>query len=384
MLYYTSPGPLCNICEYCSIPQHRPWHWEQFKAISVSPVTGIVFKAYHYSASQLADAFEKIISGHMDFEIKRHALDRWNILLPPLLDGPLWRESEFELQDFFLTLDDFLFLRALRHRCRVEWVDRYKTGQKRDWNAWCASGADETNLQPVVWIRLVRPTVDIPMSVQECLCALMHEMCHAVFAFKCCYNCCSCPLKKMNSEGLSGHGPSWEKIRRSVEKTASLHLKGLGDSVKICHWSEPQVEIEQKKATKMLSDLYKKITQQGSESAIVKRLERCQRWSDRAKLLANIQNEQTEEERLDAIACAAAMFRSFERERVFDSLVKHVTCLSSMMEKTKLEDRSPELMEALEYVETVILKKQKDGGYGSEGYEDEEIYMKLVEGEKSG
>ena len=315
MLYYISQGTLCDWCEYCTIPQHRLYHSEPFKAISISPVTGIVFKAYEYSATQLADAFETIISGHMDFEIKRHALDRWNIILPALLSRQLWSDPRFELQDFFLTLDDFLFLRTLRHRCRVEWVDQCKTGPRRDLDGWC-EWDEETNLGFVVWIRLVRPTVNRPRSFQDCLCTLMHEMCHAVFAFKCNCSCCRCPLNQMNGEGLDGHGPSWEKLRRSVENTASLHLKGLGDCISLCHWKEPQVEDEQKKVTKMLSGLYKRITRQGSESAISKRLERSQRASDQAKLLAEIEKEQTEEERLDALACAALMFENFEREKV--------------------------------------------------------------------
>lgn len=356
MLYYTSPGPLCDRCEYCTIPQHRSDHSKQFKVISISPVTGIVFRADQYSATQLADAFEKIVSGYMDLEIKRHALDGWNMLLPALLDGPLWRESEFELQGFFLALDDFLFLRTLRHRCRVEWVDECKTGQKSDWDGWC-EWDEETNLESVVWIRLVRPTVNRPMSVQYCLCVLMHEMCHAIFAFICSCSCCRCPLNKMNGEGFSGHGPSWEKLRRSVENTASLHLKGLGDSIKICHWSEPQVDSEQKKVTKMLSGLYKRITEQGSQSAISKRLERSKKASDQAELLTEMEKEQTEGERLDAISCAAVMFENFERERVFSTLEKHVTCLNTMLQKTKPENRSPELIRALDYIETEILKK---------------------------
>lgn len=308
MVYYISPGLLCDWCEYCTIPQHSLYHSKQFKAISISPVTGIVFKAYEYSATQLADAFENIVSDHMDFEIKRHALERWNMLIPALLDGPQWRDTEFELQGIFLALDDFLFLRALRHRCRVEWVDECKTGSKRGLVGWCESG-EETNLGPVHWIRLVRPTANKPRSVQDCLCTLMHEMCHAIFAFRCDCSCCRCPLSRMNGEGFDGHGPSWEKLRRSVEFTANLHLERLlPDYVYLCASSEPQIESEQKGVTKMLSGLYKRITQQGSESAISKRLERSKKASDHAKLLAEIEKEQTEEERLDALACAAAMF----------------------------------------------------------------------------
>ena len=120
MASYISPGPLCDSCKFCSIQERPDRHSRQFKAISTSAVTGIVFKAYEYSAIQLADAFDKIVSGYMDFEIKKQALERWNVLHQELLDGPYWRDAEFDLKEIFFVLDDFLFLRALRDRCRVE------------------------------------------------------------------------------------------------------------------------------------------------------------------------------------------------------------------------------------------------------------------------
>ena len=76
MASYISPGPLCDMCRFCSIQERPDYHSRQFKAISISPVTGIVFKAYEYSAIQLADAFDKIISSYIDFEIKKQALAR--------------------------------------------------------------------------------------------------------------------------------------------------------------------------------------------------------------------------------------------------------------------------------------------------------------------
>ena len=223
MASYISPGPLCDSCKFCSIQERPDRHSRQFKAISTSPITGIVFKAYEYSAIQLAEAFDKIISGYMDSEIKKQALERWSVLHQELLDGPYWRDSEFDLKDIFFVLDDFLFLGALRDSCRVEWVDKRITGWFQHKIGWC-NMAEETNRGPTQWIRLVRPTVDQQRSVQEILGTLMHEMCHAIFAFKCgCYRC-RCPLNQMYSEGLSGHGPSWDKLRRSIEKTANLHL----------------------------------------------------------------------------------------------------------------------------------------------------------------
>lgn len=329
MAYYLSPGPLCDWCDHCTVRQRPDYHSVPFKAISTSPVTGITFKAYEYSATQLADAFGKIIPGHMDFEIKRQALVRWNQLLPELLDGPLWRDSEFDLKDSFPVLDDFLFLRALQDRCRVEWVDESQKGWKNNWLGWCEL-AEETNREPRCWIRIVRPTADKPKTVWDILCTLIHEMCHAIFALRCNCYCCRCPLNSMKGEGLGGHGPSWEKLRRCIEETANLHLNGLPERIRLCHSNEPQAESEEKKIVKMLGGLYKKVTQQGSESANLKRLERAKRQAEQTGILAEIEREQTEEQQLDTLACAGAMFKGYEArvgvrylEQVCDLPMRH-------------------------------------------------------------
>ena len=288
----------------------------------MSPVTGIVFKAYEYSAIQLADAFDNIISGHMDFEIKKQALERWNVLLPELLDGPLLRETAFDLKDTFFVLNDFLFLVALRNRCCVEWVDECRTGEKQNMLGWCESG-EETNHGRTHWIRLVRPTGAKPQSVRGILITLMHEMCHAIFAFRCDCACCRCPLNRLNGEGFSGHGPSWWKLARSVEKTANTYLNELFEPMTLCHPDEPNFKFERSRVGRMLSGLYKKIMQQGSQSAELKRVERAKRATERARLLADIAKEQTEEKQLETIACAGDMFKYCESERTLGALKRH-------------------------------------------------------------
>lgn len=313
MALYFSPGPLCDICEYCTVQQRPGYHSVPFKAISVSPITGITFNAYEFSANQLANGFESLIPGHMDFEIKRKALARWDALVPELREGPLWRESEFDLKDSFPVLDDFLFLRAMQDRCNVEWVDESQKGWKRGKVGW-AELAEETNREPKHWIRIVRPSVDNPKTVQDVLCTLIHEMCHAIFAFRCKCLCCRCPLNRMNGEGLSGHGPSWEKLRRCVEKTANLHLDVFSEPIKLCYSNEPEVKLEQQKVARMLSGLYKNVTEQESDPAKSKRLERAKKRAEETEVLAEIEKEQTEEVQLDTIACAGAMFKKQESE----------------------------------------------------------------------
>ena len=141
----------------------------------------------------------------------------------------------------------------------------------------------------------------------------MHEMCHALFTFRCHCYCCSCPLNRINGDGLNWHGPSWEKIRRCVERTASLCLNTDDEPILLCYYTEPQAKDEEKKVAKMLSGLYKKVTQQGSESAELKRVERAKRQTEEAEMVAKSKVEPDGEEQLDILACAGTMFEAFER-----------------------------------------------------------------------
>lgn len=276
----------------------------------------------------------------MDSMIKRKALIRWGALLQELLDGPLWRETEFDLKVSFTILDDFLFLRALRNRCRVEWVDECKIGWKRDCVGWCECG-EETNQGPTQWIRLVRPTVEKPRTVQEVLGMLMHEMCHAIFAFSCnCFSCRQCLLNRINGEGFTGHGPSWKKLRQSIENTADIHLRGFLEPIRLCHPNEPDAEKEEKKTAKALSGLCKKVTQQESKAADLKRRERDTKWDDKIKISAEIEKEQTDERYLETLACASAVLANLERESVLGAVEKSVTCASAIIKRSGIEKPS--------------------------------------------
>lgn len=314
MACYFSPGPLCDRCEHCNIQKRPVYHRLPFKPISISPVTGITFEAYKYSANQLADGFEKVIQGHMDSEIKTSALARWDELVSDLLDGPVWRDAEFDLKDSFHVLDDFLFMRALQHRCRVEWVDECDKGLPG------ATGRCElavaTNEGPICWIQIRRPTFQKPWTVWAVLETLMHEMCHALFTFKCYCSSCICPLTLINGDGLDWHGPSWVKLRRCVEGMASLYLDKMDGPFSLYYYTETEAQAEEKKVVKMLSGLYKKVTRQGSESAELKRVARAERCTEKAKMLVKSKVKQDGEEQLDLLACAGAMFEAFERERL--------------------------------------------------------------------
>ena len=358
MAPYISPVTLCNICKFCTIQERPDRHSRQFKAISISPVTGIVFKAYEYSATQIADAFEGIISGHMEFEIKKQALERWSLLREELFEVP-WRDAEFDLEDAFSVLDDFLFLRALRDRCGVQWVDKRTTGSYHKFVGWCEK-AEVTNRGPTQWLCVVRPTIAQNKSVREILGTLMHEMRHAIFAFSCrCYRC-SCPLNQMNGEGLSGHGPSWDKLIRSIEESANQHLLTY-EPIPLSYWAEMSFEEERKYVARMLSGLYKKITQQRSESAELKRLERAKKWDEQKAMFAEIEKERTEEKVLDVIACAGDMFRGFELAKISSALEERVACPSPIIQNSEPERQVPQFVEALAKIGTGGVHHCKDG-----------------------
>ena len=322
MACYFSPGPLCDWCEYCNIRERPVYHRRPFEPISISPVTGITFEAHKYSAKQLANGFENIIQGHMDSEIKRLALARWDELLPDLLDGDVWRDAEFDLKDSFHILDDFLFMRALQHQCRVEWVDGCHEGPNRNRLGWCQLEVG-TNRGQECLICLVRPTVDRLTSVEVVLSTLQHEMCHALFMFRCQCLCCSCPLNQMNGEGLDGHGPSWQKLRKCVESTASRYLNTFYEPMPLCSSQEPEAQAEENKAAKMLSGLYKKVTQQGSECAELKRVERSKRKTEEAEMVSKMEEEPDGGQQLDVLACAGAMFEALEHEALEREAFEH-------------------------------------------------------------
>ena len=87
----------------------------------------------------------------------------------------------------------------------------------------------------------------------------------------------------------------------------------------------------------MLSGLYKKITQQGSESAELKRIKRAKIATDQARVLADIAKEQTEEKQLETIACAGDMFKYYESERALSALKRHLASANATVQRARPE-----------------------------------------------
>lgn len=79
----------CGECAHCA---DESWtlesHPVSFKIVSNSHTDGINFKAKEFTANQIADAFATLIPGHINWQIKKNALERWSALLSELLEGP--------------------------------------------------------------------------------------------------------------------------------------------------------------------------------------------------------------------------------------------------------------------------------------------------------
>lgn len=301
----------CGECEWCSSQiSTLEDHPATFEVLSNSHIDGINFKKGKFTTNQIADAFANLIPDHMDWQIKKNALERWNALLPGLLEGPELRESEFDLQPVYRLLDDLLFLRALQETCVVEWVDeplRMKGDPKVGWVE------TEYNIRgPPMRICMVRPSPELPRSVHYILGMMMHEMCHALLYLACECSVCSCELNLMNGPGMTGHGPNWQRVRAAAEETANLHLKGLAEPFLLAHWSEPDLRQEGEARVKLLGGLYEKVTREDNEVEREKKVERDgKRAVERKNTRENDQKKVVDDE---TVAYVVAMFEASGRQ----------------------------------------------------------------------
>lgn len=305
----------CGECRSCSSPTRTlESHPAFLTMISNSPTDGINFKANEFTANQIADAFTALVPGHMDWQIKESAVERWNTLLPGFLDGPDLRESEFDLQAVYRVLDDFFFLRALQDSCLVEWVDEllYVSGQPKI--GWVV--LDHNIRGPSMRIRMVRPSPEIPRSVHNVLCVLMHEMCHALLYLACECGVCACDLNMMNGWGITGHGPSWQRLRTVVEETANFHLKGFSEPFSFCSRTDFEVRGEAKARRRLLEGLYEKIVRDYNEVEWEQEEERNKKRTKKRTLhrINEINRKESDQRKAnhdETLACVVAMFQEW-------------------------------------------------------------------------
>ena len=299
----------CGECDYCSSSKSDvESHPTAFEAVSNSPTDGINFQYNHFTANQIADAFASSIPDHMDWKIKTSALERWNTLLPVLLEEPKLRECEFDLQPIYRILDDFLFLRALQDICAVEWVDGRLRVRGRPKDGWVRP---EKNIRgPRYRICMTRPSPEKPRTVHNVLCVLMHEMCHALLYLDCGCRVCNCELNSMNGWGITGHGPAWRRVRAAAQETANVYLKGFDELFLLSHRREPDVRIEAEARVQLLEGIYKRNTKRNNT---VEREKKAQREEKRAAERRNTpENDQKKANDDETLACVCAMFARWE------------------------------------------------------------------------
>ena len=262
----------CHECRKCTQPYRTPRTHVDFKVDSNSPTDGIDFEDCEYTAQSITNAFIRFIPGHMDWPIKKQALDRWNALAFDLFSGPV----EFDLLPVFRILDDFLFLRALQDNWSMEWVDKRKTGPYADAVGWATvrykmRGANNR-------ISVVRPSTTSHQTVQDVLDTILHEMCHAILQCSCNCMVCTCHVIAMSEKGLTGHGPSWQILIRVADEIATLYLKGFS----VPYWANARKyqakasqEQEEKTKTKILGSMFEKVKGEGTAAAQAKKAERA-------------------------------------------------------------------------------------------------------------
>lgn len=309
MAAHVPMGHPCGECDSCSFPKRTlESHPAFFEAITKSHTDGIDFKIRHFTTNQIADAFANLIPGHMDWPIKKSALERWNALLPALLEGPKIRESKFDLQTIYHLLDDFLFLKALQDLCAVEWVGDMLEGFGRRKIGWVIR---ETNIRgPRMRIRMVRPSPEIPRTVHNVLCVLMHEMCHALLFLACECSVCDCELNMMNGWGITGHGPAWQRVRAAVQETSNLYLNGFSEPFLLSRASEPDLRLEAKARLRMLEGLYKKVAKKENDFEQEKKGER--KGKRVTEKINTMENDQRKADYDETLACVVAMFEEWE------------------------------------------------------------------------
>ena len=309
----------CGECDFCSYPD---WalesHPTTFRVVSNSHVDGINFRYSLFTTNQIADAFANFIPGHMDWNIKTSALERWNTLLPLLLEKPELRECEFDIRPIYCLLDDFLFLRALQDICAVEWVDGRLRVQGRPKIGWTLR---ERNIRgPRFRICMTRPSPEKPRTVQHMLCVLMHEMCHALLYLACECSVCECELNSMNGWGVTGHGPAWRRVRAAAQDTANLYLKGFTEPFLLAHPREPDVEQEAEARVKLLEGIHKKVSNKNSTVGQEKKVQRDRKRA--AERINTPENDQKKANDDETLACVCVMFEEWEKNAGIGHLAK--------------------------------------------------------------
>ena len=152
----------------------------------------------------------------------------------------------------------------------------------------------------------------------------------------------------MQGVGQTEHGPSWQRVRKTVEDTANEHLRELlgwgefSSRYMLSYSNEPDTGLEDKARTEMLGSLYKKIKREEDET------EREKISSRRMKYLGSEENtpESDTKQQLedDALACIKFVFDRRGRE----NSVRYLRDVTSSADKISDGDKEQTAIEGQE------------------------------------
>ncbi|KAL6720348.1 hypothetical protein ACLMJK_002269 [Lecanora helva] len=268
-------GNRCYVCRNCNrhdeINDMTFKHTGSFWPVSMSPQDGIDFEAHRFTTTQIADAFVEYIPNYTEWPIKQRAADRSDELIWELDTVDV---RKFDLRSCFLVLDDFLFLGALKPFCDVRWVDGPFEKYQERLAGWCRPNLNIKG--PRYWIELRRDDTTLYHDVNRTLSLLLHEMCHGLFTSACNCAVCRCTLNTMNAEGLSGHGPDFQRIRLVVEETLQRKFRYSWTSLDIIEVSD-ELTKEKKEKVKALGGLIEKLKMENVVTEQSKKAERIRK-----------------------------------------------------------------------------------------------------------
>ncbi len=143
------------------------------------------------------------------------------------------------------AFDDLFFFGAMKAYVRIELTEDVKLQ-----SAWATTEYDPIKGPPNVLIRICDRRdlyQDCNHRKNEVIGALLHELAHGFFfTYRCKGARCSTGMALLWTEGLSGHGPSWERLVKAIGKTMQRYhpeLQGfrqaLQDDINNSVWLEP-------------------------------------------------------------------------------------------------------------------------------------------------
>ena len=168
------------------------------------------------------------------YPVRADALQRWHTWIRRL--SPKIDARSFDLVYVFRIFDDYFFCSGLRHRVRVDWVDKFPDEFKGVYGRTIPPGRDPAHPHNVhIEIRKLESWNEV--TIRFMLSVLIHEMGHAVFMlFECQCGQCWCQVRKHWGSGITGHGNEWKELARAMETELRRSFTGFHQEWKVPGW----------------------------------------------------------------------------------------------------------------------------------------------------